>query len=73
MLFVNGLPPGVIELKNPADAEADVWAAWNQLQTYKEELPSLFAMNAFDGFGRPASAAGHAYSGDAAGYGTPTV
>ena len=45
VLFVNGLPLGVIELKNPADAEADVWAAWNQLQTYKEELPSLFAMN----------------------------
>ena len=45
VLFVNGLPPGVIELKNPADAEADVWAAWNQLQTYKEELPSLFAVN----------------------------
>ena len=45
VLFVNGLPLGIIELKNPADAEADIWAAWNQLQTYKEELPSLFAMN----------------------------
>ena len=45
VLFVNGLPLGVIELKNPADEEADIWTAWQQLQTYKAELPSLFAMN----------------------------
>ena len=45
VLFVNGLPLGVIELKNPADEDADVWAAWRQLQTYKAELPALFAMN----------------------------
>ena len=45
VLFVNGLPLGVIELKNPADADADVWAAWRQLQTYKAELPTLFSMN----------------------------
>ena len=45
VLFVNGLPLGVIELKNPADADADVWAAWRQLQTYKAELPALFSMN----------------------------
>ena len=45
VLFVNGLPLGVIELKNPADEEATVWAAWHQLQTYKAELPSLFSMN----------------------------
>ena len=45
VLFVNGLPLGVIELKNPADADADVWAAWRQLQTYKTELPTLFSMN----------------------------
>ena len=45
VLFVNGLPLGVIELKNPADEDADIWAAWQQLQTYKAELPSLFAMN----------------------------
>ena len=46
VLFVNGLPLGVIELKNPADEEASIWTAWQQLQTYKAELPSLFAMNA---------------------------
>ena len=46
ILFVNGLPLGVIELKNPADEEATIWTAWQQIQTYKAELPSLFAMNA---------------------------
>ena len=45
VLFVNGLPLGVIELKNPADEDATIWAAWQQLQTYLAELPSLFAMN----------------------------
>ena len=46
VLFVNGLPLGVIELKNPADEDATIWTAWQQLQTYQAELPSLFAMNA---------------------------
>ena len=46
VLFVNGLPLGVIELKNPADEDATIWTAWNQLQTYKAELPTLFGMNA---------------------------
>ncbi len=45
VLFVNGLPLGVIELKNPADEDATVWSAWQQLQTYKAELPSMFSMN----------------------------
>ena len=46
VLFVNGLPLVVIELKNPADEDATVWMAWQQLHTYKAELPALFAMNA---------------------------
>ena len=46
VLFVNGLPLGVIELKNPADEDATIWTAWQQLQTYKSEIPSLFAFNA---------------------------
>ena len=46
VLFVNGLPLGLIELKNPAAEDATVWSAWQQLQTYKAELSSLFAMNA---------------------------
>ena len=45
VLFLNGLPLGIIELKNPADENADVWEAWNQLQTYKAELSTLFSMN----------------------------
>ena len=44
-LFVNGLPLGVIELKNPADEDATIWTAWQQLQTYKAELQAVFAMN----------------------------
>ena len=45
VLFVNGLPLGVIELKNPADEDATIWTAWQQLQTYKAELLALFALN----------------------------
>ena len=45
VLFLNGLPLGIIELKNPADEDATLWTAWQQLQTYKAELPSLFSMN----------------------------
>ena len=45
VLFVNGLPLSVIELKNPADEDATIWTAWQQLQTYKAELPVLFFMN----------------------------
>ena len=45
VLFVNGLPLCIIELKNPADEDATIWTAWQQLQTYKAELSNLFAMN----------------------------
>ncbi len=46
VLFVNGLPLAVLELKNAADEDATVWSAFQQLQTYKAEIPSLFATNA---------------------------
>ena len=46
VLFVNGLPLAVIELKNPADENATINTAFKQLQTYKAEIPSLFAFNA---------------------------
>ena len=46
VLFVNGLPLVVIELKNAANKDATIWTAWQQLQTYKTELLGLFAMNA---------------------------
>lgn len=45
ILFVNGLPLGIIELKNPADPNTTIRMAWQQLQTYKTELPTLFSMN----------------------------
>jgi type I restriction enzyme R subunit len=47
ILFVNGLPLVVIELKNPADENATVKSAYNQLQTYKQAIPSLFTFNGF--------------------------
>ena len=46
VLFVNGLPLAVIELKNPADKQATVGAAIQQLQTYQAQIPALFATNA---------------------------
>ncbi|OAQ20790.1 Type I restriction-modification system, restriction subunit R [Thermosulfurimonas dismutans] len=45
VLFVNGLPLVIIELKNPADEEATIWTAYQQLQTYKVELSTLFTFN----------------------------
>lgn len=46
LVFVNGLPLAVLELKNPADANADIWSAYQQLQTYKDEISDLFTFNA---------------------------
>ena len=45
ILFVNGLPLVVIELKNPADENATVRSAFKQLQTYKQAIPGLFTYN----------------------------
>jgi len=45
VVFVNGLPLGVIELKNPADEKATIRHAFNQLQTYKNDIPGLFIYN----------------------------
>src|SRR5690606_29861618 len=45
VVFINGLPLAVIELKNPADNHADILKAFDQLQTYKDEIPDLFAFN----------------------------
>ena len=45
IVFINGLPLAVLELKNPADSKADIWSAYQQLQTYKEEIPDLFIFN----------------------------
>ena len=45
IVFINGLPLAVLELKNPADNNADIWSAYQQLQTYKDEIPDLFIFN----------------------------
>ena len=45
VVFVNGLPLAVLELKNPADPHADIWDAFQQIQTYKSEIADLFAFN----------------------------
>ncbi len=45
ILFVNGLPLVLLELKNPADQNADVWKAFEQIQTYKEQIPDVFQTN----------------------------
>jgi len=45
VVFVNGIPLAVIELKNPAEQQATVWSAFDQLQNYKSQISSLFAYN----------------------------
>jgi type I restriction enzyme R subunit len=45
VIFVNGLPLGLIELKNPTDEKSTIHHAFNQLQTYKNDIPSLFIYN----------------------------
>ena len=45
VIFINGLPLSVIELKNAADTKATIWSAFNQLQTYKNEITPLFVYN----------------------------
>ena len=46
IVFVNGIPLTVLELKNAADENATIWSAYEQLQTYKSEIPSLLHYNA---------------------------
>ena len=46
ILFINGLPLVLLELKNPADEGADIWKAYQQIQTYKEQIPDVFEYNA---------------------------
>ncbi len=45
ILFINGLPLVLIELKNPAETNADIWKAYDQIQTYKEQVPDVFQYN----------------------------
>ncbi|MBK1834438.1 type I restriction endonuclease subunit R [Roseibacillus ishigakijimensis] len=45
VVFINGLPLAVVELKNPADENADIWKAYHQIETYKNEIGDLFHFN----------------------------
>jgi type I restriction enzyme, R subunit len=45
VLFLNGLPLVLLELKNPADTNADIWEAYDQIETYKEQIPDIFQYN----------------------------
>ncbi len=45
ILFVNGLPLVLLELKNPADVKADIWQAFDQIQTYQAQIPDVFQYN----------------------------
>jgi len=66
ILFVNGIPLVIIELKNPADEQATVTSAFRQIQTYKQMIPSLFNYNSFivisDGFEAKAGTISSGYS-----------
>ncbi|RXG13256.1 type I restriction endonuclease subunit R [Leeuwenhoekiella aestuarii] len=45
IVFINGFPISIIELKNPGNEDADIWDAYNQIQTYKEDIADLFVYN----------------------------
>ncbi|XOJ29679.1 type I restriction endonuclease subunit R [Alcaligenes sp. SJTW-7] len=45
ILFINGLPLVLIELKNAVNEDADIWKAYGQIQTYKEQIPDVFEYN----------------------------
>jgi len=45
ILFVNGIPLVLIELKNPVEVQADIWMAYEQIQTYKQQIPDVFIYN----------------------------
>ena len=63
IVFVNGIPLGLLELKNPADEHATLKNAWNQLQTYRNDIPSLFTPNAVSVISDGTSAAMSSFTG----------
>ncbi len=63
LVIVNGLPLALFELKNPAAAHATLKSAWNQVQTYRSEIPSVFVPNAVTVISDGTSAAMSSYSG----------
>jgi type I restriction enzyme R subunit len=63
IVFVNGIPLGLLELKNPTDEHATLKGAWNQLQTYRNDIPSLFTPNAVAVISDGTSAAMSSFTG----------
>lgn len=63
LIFLNGLPAGLMELKNPADAHATMRGAWNQIQTYRAEIPSVFIPNVVSIISDGTSAAMSSFTG----------
>lgn len=63
VVFINGMPLGLLELKNPAVEHATLRSAWNQVQTYREEIPSVFVPNAVTVISDGMSAAMSSYAG----------
>ncbi|MEX5718202.1 type I restriction endonuclease subunit R [Geodermatophilus maliterrae] len=63
VVFVNGLPLGLFELKNLADEHATLKGAWNQLQTYRTDIPAIFTPNAVTVISDGTSAAMSSFTG----------
>lgn len=63
LLFVNGLPLALLELKNPANEHATLKNAWNQVQTYRTDIPAVFTPNAVTVISDGTSAAMSSFSG----------
>lgn len=63
VVFVNGIPLGLLELKNPTVEQATLKGAWNQLQTYRHDIPSLFVPNAVAVISDGTSAAMSSFTG----------
>jgi type I restriction enzyme R subunit len=63
VVFLNGLPIGLLELKNPSDENATLKGAWNQIQTYRHDIPSIFAANAITVISDGTSAAMSSFTG----------
>jgi len=63
LVFVNGMPLALLELKNPAAEHATLKSAWNQVQTYRQDIPSVFVPNAVTVISDGTSAAMSSYAG----------
>ncbi|PXA76835.1 type I restriction endonuclease subunit R [Auritidibacter sp. NML100628] len=63
LVMVNGMPLALLELKNPAKEQATLKSAWNQIQTYRNDIPSVFVPNAVTVISDGTSAAMSSYSG----------